>query len=260
MTVTYEPPTLLALDFDGVICDGLSEYFQTSWRVYRQIWAADLTPPADLEPKFQRLRPVIESGWEMPVLLHALLQGSEERIILKSWPEIAREISQQERLQSAKLAQQIDQTRDQWIETDLENWISYHRLYPGVSPQLQHWLNQPDLEIQIITTKEGRFAHQILIAQGVEIPREQITGKESGVPKSVSLRRLQSSGKRIWFVEDRLKTLQSVQAETDLAAIKLFLAEWGYVTQGDREQAEGNPRINLLSLEQFSRSFDQWAA
>ena len=80
------------------------------------------------------------------------------------------------------------------------------------------------------------------------------------MPKSVSLRRLQSAGRRIWFVEDRLKTLQLVQAETDLKEIRLFLAEWGYVTQGDREQAEGNPKINLLSLEQFGRSFDQWMA
>ncbi|MCY7286501.1 MAG: HAD family hydrolase, partial [Cyanobacteria bacterium CAN_BIN43] len=36
-------PTLLALDFDGVLCNGLMEYFQTAWRVYCQIWSH---PPA----------------------------------------------------------------------------------------------------------------------------------------------------------------------------------------------------------------------
>lgn len=252
-----QQPTLLALDFDGVICDGLAEYFQTSWRVYGQIWGAD-QPSADLEPRFQQLRPVIESGWEMPVLLRALAQGIEAEQILTSWSEIAREIVQQERLDSRELARQIDGTRDRWIQTDLQDWIRYHRLYPGVDRQLHHWLNQPDLRLQIITTKEGRFAHQILLAQGVEIHRDQITGKESGVPKSVSLRQLNSPGAQIWFVEDRLKTLQKIQAEADLTEIKLFLAEWGYVTQADRQRAQEDPKVKRLTLDQFTGGFDRW--
>ncbi len=252
-----QQPTVLALDFDGVICDGLAEYFQTSWRVYQQIWG-DNHPSADLEPQFQQLRPVIETGWEMPILLRALVQGIGAELILKSWPEIAREIVQQERLDSWELAQQIDGTRDHWIQNDLQDWIRYHHLYPGVYQQLHHWLIQSNLKLQIITTKEGRFAHQILLAQGIEIPRDQITGKESGVPKSVSLRRILSPEARIWFVEDRFKTLELVQAEADLSGIKLFLAEWGYVTQRDQQQAKHHSRIRVLSLDQFSQSFDQW--
>jgi 3-deoxy-D-manno-octulosonate 8-phosphate phosphatase KdsC-like HAD superfamily phosphatase len=27
-------PQTLALDFDGVLCDGLLEYFETAWRAY----------------------------------------------------------------------------------------------------------------------------------------------------------------------------------------------------------------------------------
>lgn len=252
-------PTLLALDFDGVICDGLLEYFQTSWRVYQQIWGT-ADPPPELEPQFQELRPVIESGWEMPVLLRALLQEVQPEQILTSWPQIAAQIVQQEHLESKTLAQQIDQARDQWIQTDLEDWISYHRLYPGVFQQLQHWLTSGSPQIQIITTKEGRFAHQILQAQGIEIPREQITGKEVGVPKSISLRKLLSPGTQIWFVEDRYKTLQLVQAETDLEEIGLFLAEWGYVTSRDRQYAERDPRVNLLSLVRFTAECAQWVA
>lgn len=252
-----QQPTVLALDFDGVICDGLAEYFQTSWRVYQQIWGED-HPSVDLEPQFQRLRPVIETGWEMPILLRALVQGIGAELILKSWPEIAREIVQLEQLDSRELAHQIDGTRDHWIQSDLQDWIRYHRLYPGVHQQLHHWLSQSDLQLQIITTKEGRFAHQILQAQGIEISQDQITGKESGVPKSVSLRRLLSPETQIWFVEDRFKTLELVQAEADLSEIKLFLAEWGYVTQRDQQQAKKSSRIKLLSLDQFSQSFDQW--
>ena len=34
-------PTLLALDFDGVVCDGLREYFQTAWKVYGEVFEPD---------------------------------------------------------------------------------------------------------------------------------------------------------------------------------------------------------------------------
>gem|GEM_PF-4100580 len=30
--MTIKTPTLIALDFDGVLCNGLIEYFQTAWR------------------------------------------------------------------------------------------------------------------------------------------------------------------------------------------------------------------------------------
>ena len=55
-------PTILALDFDGVICDGLIEYFQTAWRTYCQIWKpVETVPDADLALSFYRVRPAIET-------------------------------------------------------------------------------------------------------------------------------------------------------------------------------------------------------
>ena len=72
--MTIKTPTLIALDFDGVLCNGLIEYFQTAWRTYSQIWQlSDEVQSNDLVEKFYRLRPVIEIGWEMPVLIRALI-------------------------------------------------------------------------------------------------------------------------------------------------------------------------------------------
>ena len=31
-------PHILALDFDGVLCDGMREYFEASRRTYRRVW------------------------------------------------------------------------------------------------------------------------------------------------------------------------------------------------------------------------------
>jgi hypothetical protein len=59
-------------------------------------------------------------------------------------------------------------------------------------------------------------------------------------------------------VEDRLKTLQLVEQQADLESVRLFLADWGYNTATERENAERNPRIQLLSLSQFGQDFSAW--
>ncbi|NEQ22656.1 MAG: HAD family hydrolase, partial [Microcoleus sp. SIO2G3] len=63
----------------------------------------------------------------------------------------------------------------------------------------------------------------------------------------------------IWFVEDRLKTLQSVLAQSDLADVRLFLADWGYNTPAERERAQQQPQIHLLSIAQFTQDFNSWS-
>ena len=79
-------PQILALDFDGVLCDGLLEYFETAWRAYCQVFEETLpNPPAGLADRFYPLRPVVESGWEMPLVLRALLGGIADEAILTHW-------------------------------------------------------------------------------------------------------------------------------------------------------------------------------
>ena len=76
----------LAFDFDGILCNGLTEYFQTAWKVYRQTWPdTNPTPPDNLAETFNRLRPVVEVGWEMPMVIRAVLQGIEEATIISQW-------------------------------------------------------------------------------------------------------------------------------------------------------------------------------
>lgn len=251
--------SILALDFDGVLCDGLREYFETAWRTYCQIWlAAYQTPPADLAASFYRLRPVIETGWEMPVLIAALVQGISEEKILQQWVEIAQSILLQSNLRSTDIATKLDKIRDEWISSDLDSWLSLHRFYPGVVEKMRSLLNS-SVQLIIVTTKEGRFVSQLLQQQGVEIPNKSIIGKESKRPKHQILRELIAAQAEpsimLWFVEDRLKTLQLVQQQSDLTAVKLYLADWGYNTASERESARLDPHIELISLAQFTQDF-----
>lgn len=252
-------PDILALDFDGVICNGLVEYFASTKRAYQQIWI-DEQIDDNLAPSFYRLRPVIETGWEMPILLRALVLGVAEADILNDWQAIARRITESEGLEKQAVAQKLDGVRDSWIENDLDGWLGLHRFYPGVIERLKQIVNS--VRLYIVTTKEGRFVQKLLQQQGIDIPTANIIGKESKRPKYETLRILrdlhQSSELTIFFVEDRLKALQQVTQQNDLKSVSLFLADWGYNLEGERAFASQDRQIQLLSLEQFKQDFAVW--
>ncbi|MGF1496471.1 MAG: HAD family hydrolase [Elainellaceae cyanobacterium] len=258
-------PDILALDFDGVICDGLIEYFRTAWQAYCKIWTlSDQTPPDGLAERFYALRPVVETGWEMPVLLRSLQLGATDEEILEDWQAIAHQRVETENLNAAELAAAVDGVRDQWIQRDPDQWLSLHRFYPGIIEKLRQLLTG-DTQVYIISTKEGRFIQQLLGREDLSMPGDRIFGKEVKRPKDQSLRALvrqwaedQGDAPTIWFVEDRLKTLQTVQTHPDLTDVRLFLADWGYNTQADRDRAQADSRIHLLSQAQFVQEFNQW--
>ena len=251
-------PTILALDFDGVLCDGMMEYFQTSWRTYCQIWKpSDLTPPNSLSDRFKILRPVIEVGWEMPLLLRAILLEVPEDKILQDWSLIAQELLKSEQLNPVDIAQQLDGVRDEWIARDRQGWLELHQFYAGVAQRLRS-LQNTAIQPVIVTTKEGRFVGELLQQQNIELSPEWIIGKESRRSKQQTLRELLQTTSNIWFVEDRLQALRSVQQQPDLMTVKLYLASWGYNTPQTRNSIGVEERIKLLSLPQFVQDFSMW--
>ena len=256
-------PRLLALDFDGVICDTVHEGCRSAWRVCREFVKLDGdAPPPELAAVFVRLRPVLESGWEFPVLVLAILEGIPETTIFQQFQaECRQRILEKYRVTPKELGARFDAVRDQAITQSLDGWLADQGLYPGMAERLQAIL-RGGTEVYVITTKEGRFAHKLLEIHGVTMPAAQVWGKEQAQPKAELLRvvaRERRLGYRdIWFVEDRLKTLQSVERERDLAEVGLFLATWGYVMPTDAEEAARDPRIAPLVLEQFCRDFSAW--
>ena len=259
--MSFQFPNILALDFDGVICDGLAEYFASTKKAYRTIWSEEVDD--SFADRFYRLRPLIETGWEMPILLRALVLGKSEADIIDNFPSIAKQIVESSGLEKQAVVNQLDGVRDDWIKNNLNDWLALHRFYPGVIEQLRRIINF-DIELYIITTKEGRFVKQLLQQQNLDFPTDQIIGKESKRPKYETLRilrdRHQKSGAdlTITFIEDRLKALQQVAQQDDLNFVKLFLADWGYNLDSDRRFAASDKRIELLSLERFQQDLSAW--
>ena len=242
--------SVLAFDFDGVVCNGLSEYFQTSWQAYSKIWGHDRElPSVDLENAFSRLRPVVETGWEMPVVIHALESGFTESNILEDWSNITLELLHHHRLTPLDVGKVVDEVRDRWIKRDLDQWLALHNFYPGMLDYLKsldHFV--------IISTKEARFIQALLDRNGVSIQPSQIYGKEKQRPKHETLLELLPNYGHITFIEDRLKTLQTIATHSKLDSVKLLFADWGYSLPRDHDLAKKNDRIQLVTLPEFLKT------
>lgn len=256
-------PKILALDFDGVLCNSVHEGLQSAWRVYRDIWGGTGDgPPPEAVAAYLRLRPALEIGWEFPVMLRAILEGVPEPALLAEFQTQWRSrILEEHHLNQADLSARFDAARDAWIRTDLTGWLGCQHLYPGIAERLNALLRS-DTQVFVITTKEWKYAHLILERNGVPFPAARVWGKERARPKAVLLHVLQQEqGVRfadIWFVEDRLKTLRAVARQPDLEAVHLFLATWGYTAPAERAEVATDPRITPLTLEQFCGGFSAW--
>jgi hypothetical protein len=258
-------PNILALDFDGVLCDGMREYFEASRRTYVNIWPTATAPGEGLFPAFRMLRPVIMTGWEMPLLLYAIVQGRPETAILQGWEKVRDELVNVGPLQGSALIQALTQTLDEvrraWIAADPRDWMERNVPYASLD-EVRRLVAEPERTV-LVTTKEGEFAGQILAHWGVHLA--DIQGKEAGTHKCDNLRALiadytaaHGSRPSLWFVEDRLETLQHVTTHADLADVGLFLAAWGYNTPQTRASVQGDGRIRLLGLDQFRQGLVTW--
>lgn len=243
---------IIAFDFDGVLCDGLAEYFYASAIAHQSITNLTLESSSleKIRPAFYELRPVIETGWEMVALIQALLHEETIDSIWQDWSGILQKTLQTWDVEQSKLMVALDETRDRLITEQLEYWLSLHQFYPDMVECLQRLQAAEDIDVYIITTKEGRFAHQLLLQQGIGFPRKNVFGKEVKQPKAATLKQLLSPQTlSCWFIEDRLKTLEKVRQETALDTVKLFLATWGYNRPADLEKvASSYPEITVVNL------------
>ena len=258
---------VLALDFDGVLCDGRAEYFEAARRAYRATWPAARDVPDDVAAAFGAHRPLVESGWEMPVLLHAIVAGEPESALVDrtAWLPTARRLLDGARLAPETLGHAVNRVRDEWFARDPDDWVRHNTFYPGIVARLVEILADR-IPIAIVTTKAERFARALLASQDARLAALTIVGREPGgtIPKQESLarlaaaHRLQPGAQGLWFVEDLLETLDAVRAARALAAARLFLADWGYNTLEQRASAGWRPYIRLLSLGVWAAPFSAW--
>lgn len=207
------------------------------------------------------VRPVVETGYENIVQIRCLLEGVDPQDMLERWSTMLPEYMERWQLDRANLVELFGKTRDDWIASDLDGWLAPNRIYPGVPEVIDQLMVEH--EVYIVTTKQARFTQMILDRMAfIDFPPERIYSQTvSGRPKTEVLEMLQERhpGTQYHFVEDKYSTLVKVEDATPmLDGWNLYLVDWGYNVQKERDAATASSRINMVDIAQFRSIIDRF--
>jgi phosphoglycolate phosphatase-like HAD superfamily hydrolase len=250
--MSADPAPLLVFDFDGVLVDGMPEYWWSARAAALQLDPA-LQLPQDAPVAFAQLRPLIHKGWEMVLMAAELGRADLDLgVLLADYDGALPAALARWGWAADQLQQQLEQVRSAAIAADPEAWLARHRLYPGVKERLARLAGE-GADWAVLTTKGAAFASRLLAAAGLE--PWALFGHEQGSKPEV-LRALLAEKRPLWFVEDRRPTLETVRADPALAVVRCFLVSWGYL--GPCDARDLPDAIAWLTPERFAAPLAQW--
>lgn len=244
---------LLVFDFDGVLVDGMVEYWWSACGAARRL-RPEVNLPDQAPAGFSALRPLIHKGWEMVLAALELSRPDLDlAAYLADYDGGTRAALARWQLQPDALQQSLEQLRHNAIAQDPSAWRALHQPYPGVPERLQR-LAAEGSDWLVLTTKGGAFARELLAGYGLQ-PRA-VFGHEQGSKPEVLLQLSAHQGAPLWFIEDRRPTLETVRQTPGLEAVRCFLVSWGYLGPGDADDLP--PGIHPLNPQTFQRPLAEW--
>ncbi len=255
------PRPLLIFDFDGVIVDGMNEYWWSARQACLNLLGGRSKPdslPNAVPATFQELRPWVHQGWEM-VLLAAEMLRPDSPLLLQGASFFSKDYHLQckDALKAwawspLQLQDALENVRREAIAFDKKNWLNLHKPFPGLVERLNQLPNE-GIEWAVLTTKGAAFAAELLTS--FQLEPILLHGHESG-SKSKVLLQLTSNWLIQGFVEDRRATLETVLNTPGLTAVPCYLASWGYLKDQDRQALP--PGIHLLKPETLATPLARW--
>ena len=244
---------LLVFDFDGVLVDGMAEYWWSA-RLAALALRPEQNLPEQAPPGFAQLRPLIHKGWEMVLAALELSRPDLDlAAFLADYDGHLTAALQRWHLNLEALQSSLETLRSEAIRHDPASWLALHHPYPGVPERLRQ-LAAEGSDWLVLTTKGGAFARQLLEAYG--LTPQAVYGHEQGSKPEVLLRLAADRPNPLWFVEDRRPTLETVRQTSGLEEVRCFLVAWGYL--GPRDTEALPPGISLLELSRFAQPLADW--
>ncbi len=240
---------ILIFDCDGVIVDGILEYWTSSRDAFLEIIkekssAYDL--PAEVPYAFRALRPWVKNGWEMVLIAaelarnNSLLSISGPKYFADQYQKNCNESLKIWGWSPQKLQITLDNVRKRFIQTNKSKWLESHIVFPEIK-ELINQLPHENIDFGVLTTKSARFAAEIL--NHLNLYPKILYGYEAGNKPSVLLK-IYNDQPIQGFIEDRRATLETVLKTPKINFIPCYLASWGYLKPNDMDNLPSN--IHLL--------------
>ena len=241
-------------DFDGVIVDGMHEYWHSSLLACERYLNS---PNISVDQKlyktvpnlFKEIRPWVKYGWEMILIVHEIIKTENPLKIhnkedfINNYHHNCQKILNDNSWNAKDLQKILDKSRKYQIDKDFKSWVNLHNPFFEVINFMKD-LKKRKIKTGIITTKGKIFAEKLL--KQLNIFPELIFGYESGTKTNIAAK-LTNTYEILGFIEDRKKTLIDIKQNSATSHIPCFLADWGYLKESDRYNLSNE--IKLLKLD-----------
>lgn len=248
---------LILFDFDGVIVNGINEYwFSSKLACEKYLFShsenLNINNYSEVPKIFTEIRPWVKYGWEMVLIAHEILKTYEplnnltKNSFLENYEDNCSKLLLKYSWKSIKLQQYLDEARVFQIKNNFKKWISLHQPFHEVVSFI-NYAKEKGYKIGIISTKGKTFTTKILA--NLNIFPELIFGYESGAKVDI-ISNLSLSYEIKGFVEDRRKTLSNILQNDKTKFINCYLAEWGYLKKADKiDLPQGIKLLKIKNLE-----------
>ena len=226
---------IFLFDFDGVIVDGMHEYWHSSLLACEKYLnspyiSVDQKLYKRVPNSFKEIRPWVKYGWEMILIVHEIIKTENplkldnKDIFISNYHQNCHRILKENCWIAEDLQKILDKSRKYQIDTDFKSWVNLHNPFFEVINFLKE-LKKREIKTGVITTKGKIFAEKIL--KELNIFPEFIFGYESGTKVKIA-ENLAQTYEILGFIEDRKKTLIDIKQNSLTSHIPCFLADWGY--------------------------------
>ena len=249
---------IFLFDFDGVIVDGMDEYWHSSLLACEKFLnSPNIVVDQKLYKKvpniFKEIRPWVKYGWEMILIVHEIIKKENslnhfnKDNYINKYHQNCQRILKDNCWLAKDLQKILDKSREYQIEKDFEKWVNLHNPFFEVVGFMEE-LKKREIKAGIITTKGELFAEKIL--KQLNIFPEFIFGYESGTKIEIA-EKVTQTYEILGFIEDRKKTLIDIKQNYKTSHIPCLLADWGYLKETDRYNL--NNGIKLLKLDNLEQ-------
>tara|TARA_B100001109_G_scaffold204882_1_gene171918 strand:+ start:56 stop:832 length:777 start_codon:yes stop_codon:yes gene_type:complete len=249
---------IFLLDFDGVIVDGMREYWHSSLLACEKYLNSpyiivDQKLYKRVPHAFKEIRPWVKYGWEMIIIVHEIIKTGDPQKnfnkddFVNNYHQNCQSLLKDNSWVAEDLQKILDKSRKYQIETDFKKWVNLHHPFFEVIKFMEE-LKKKGIKTGIITTKGKIFTKKIL--QQWNIIPELIFGYESGTKIKIA-EELTQSYEILGFIEDRKNTLINIKQNSATSDIPCFLADWGYLKYSDRSNLSN--KIKLLKLDNLEQ-------
>ena len=235
---------ILALDFDGVICDSIDECLLVSYHAFHEKTKIENIDFSNIQEgiikDFKKYRYLIGPAKDFYFLWKSIFEYHKTSTDIE---KIYFKLKKSDMNRELPFVKRFYTLREQLKNKYFDNWVLLNPFYKGIKNILSKI--QDNKTLFIITAKDTNSVFDLMKENNIDIQHSHIYGREKNLDKRHLFKQMIKyhgmSKKDIVFVDDNISNVIDVNE----IGIVSYLATWGYNSTFDKIEAKNNNIVPL---------------